>query len=180
MEKAAHGDLLEHIKKNGSLPEGICKSMFRQLVDGLKYLHAKDVVHRDLKCENLLLDECDHLKVADFGFARVISDTKLSETFCGSAAYAPPEILQGIPYHPKSAEIWSMGVILYIMLVGMMPYDDSDVKAMIKVQLNSKVSFPEKKKLTPEVKALVHWMLEPRLDKRASLDDILASDWFNS
>ena len=90
---------------------------------------SRGVVHRDLKCENLLLDNKYNLKITDFGFARANMSVKegqkpvLSETYCGSYAYAPPEILTGKPYVSQLADIWSMGVILYVM-VGFLPSTD--------------------------------------------------------
>ncbi|XP_070535257.1 testis-specific serine/threonine-protein kinase 1-like [Ptychodera flava] len=177
MEKANKGDLLENIKKQGHFVEDTAKKLFHQLVDGVMYLHSKNIVHRDLKCENILMVDTNVLKIGDFGFARTVTDDVLSDTFCGSAAYAPPEILQGIPYNPKIAEMWSLGVILYIILVGMMPYDDSDVKAMIKTQLKCKIGFPEKRNLSTAAKNLVFWMLECNPERRATPDGILECDW---
>lgn len=97
---AENGDLLEHIRAKGPLPEPGVKRMFRELVEGIKYCHTYDIVHRDLKCENLLLDANFSIIISDFGFARdgittVTGKKKLSHTFCGSYAYAPPEILKG-------------------------------------------------------------------------------------
>lgn len=97
---AENGDLLEHIRTKGPLPEPQVKRMFRQLIEGIKYCHSFDIVHRDLKCENVLLDANYSIIISDFGFARdgmttVTGKKKLSHTFCGSYAYAPPEILKG-------------------------------------------------------------------------------------
>ena len=91
------------------------------MLEGVDYCHKKGVVHRDMKCENILLDAHGNLKITDFGFARCDmmpskGEFKLSETYCGSYAYAPPEILTGTPYVPQLADIWSMGVILYVMV----------------------------------------------------------------
>ena len=121
MELADGGDLLEAIKSKKMIEEGQAGIWFNHLYDGLCHLHNKGFVHRDIKCENLLLDKENNLKITDFGFAKKIVKSKSgglanSETYCGSYAYAAPEILKGLPYDPCLAEIWSMGVVLYTMV----------------------------------------------------------------
>ncbi|CAD5121618.1 unnamed protein product [Dimorphilus gyrociliatus] len=180
MEMAGHGDLLEYVKLKGALDEDKSRHMFKQLTNAVEYLHSLDVVHRDLKCENLLLDVKNNIKVSDFGFSREMMEKDLSKTFCGSAAYAAPEILQGIPYSGKSYDIWSMGVILYIMLCGSMPFDDSNIKNMIKCQTERKVGFSRSRKLSDESKKLVHLILESDVSLRASIEDIKNSKWLQT
>ncbi len=122
MECAKGGDLLEAVRSQRFIREKQAGVWFSQMVDGIDYCHRKGVVHRDLKCENVLLDEYGNIKITDFGFARAEMKPKedgsfeLSETYCGSYAYAPPEILTGTPYVPQLADIWSLGVILYVMV----------------------------------------------------------------
>ena len=121
LELAPHGDLLDAVRSRGTVDEVQAGIWFSQLTDAIDYCHSKGVVHRDLKCENLLLDKNDHLKVTDFGFARkgmkaVKGDYVLSQTYCGSYAYASPEVLSGTPYVPQYSDIWSMGVVLYVMV----------------------------------------------------------------
>jgi len=133
----AKTDLLDYIKLIGRLNEDKARKMFTQLISAVDYLHQINIVHRkvffkfsqfnfsffvlslgDLKCENVLLDKNFDVKLSDFGFARIIQLNELSHTYCGSAAYASCEILQGIPYDAIPADIWSCGVILYIMVYG--------------------------------------------------------------
>ncbi|PSN32409.1 Testis-specific serine/threonine-protein kinase 1 [Blattella germanica] len=146
MDICEKGDLLDYIRNKGPLSECKTKHLFKQVVSAIDYLHSLDISHRDLKCENILLATKDCVKIADFGFARWCRDETgrriLSETFCGSAAYAAPEILQGTPYNPKMYDAWSLGCILFIMLTATMPFDDSNIKQMLKIQNSKKLSFP--------------------------------------
>ncbi|RNA03037.1 testis-specific serine threonine- kinase 1 [Brachionus plicatilis] len=180
MELAEGGDLLDFIKKRGALPNNLAKRMFNELAHAIKYIHGLQITHRDLKCENILLDKNYHVKLADFGFGRSCVDSEtgkriLSRTYCGSAAYAAPEILQGTPYNPKLYDIWSLGCILYIMVCGCMPFDDTDIKKMIKVQLESRIKFSSK--TDPIVKDLINQMLEPDVTRRTNIDKVLRHLW---
>ncbi|KAM5237693.1 testis-specific serine/threonine-protein kinase 1-like [Ctenodactylus gundi] len=182
MELGVQGDLLDFIKSQGALQEEDARKKFHQLSSAIKYCHDLDIVHRDLKCENLLLDKDYNIKVTDFGFSkRCTRDDSghltLSKTFCGSAAYAAPEVLQGIPYQPKVYDIWSLGVILYIMVCGSMPYDDSNIKRMLRLQKEHRVNFPRSKRLTSECKDLIYHMLQPDVARRLRIDDILSHSW---
>ncbi|XP_072136062.1 testis-specific serine/threonine-protein kinase 1-like [Mobula birostris] len=182
MELGVQGDLLEFIKTRGSLPDEVSRKMFRQLALAIKHCHELGVVHRDLKCENLLLDKDFNIKLSDFGFAKRCSiDDQgrplLSKTFCGSAAYAAPEVLQGIPYQPKVYDVWSLGVILFIMVCGSMPYDDSNIKRMLRIQKEHRVDFPRSKVVPPECKELIYRMLHPDTSKRLTIEEVLEHPW---
>ncbi|NP_001180397.2 testis-specific serine/threonine-protein kinase 1 [Macaca thibetana thibetana] len=182
MELAVQGDLLELIKTRGALHEDEARKKFHQLSLAIKYCHDLDVVHRDLKCDNLLLDKDFNIKLSDFSFSkRCLRDESgrmaLSKTFCGSPAYAAPEVLQGIPYQPKVYDIWSLGVILYIMVCGSMPYDDSNIKKMLRIQKEHRLNFPRSKHLTGECKDLIYRMLQPDVNRRLHIDEILSHCW---
>ncbi|XP_061165702.1 testis-specific serine/threonine-protein kinase 1-like [Saccostrea echinata] len=177
MEYAGHGDLLEFIKLRGAIEEDKAKLMFRQVCSAVDYLHQNNIVHRDMKCENLLLDGLNNIKVSDFGFCRKIEPGDICKTFCGSAAYAAPEILQGIPYHAPFHDLWSMGVILYIMVCASMPFDDSNIKKMVREQLERKVGFSKSKKLTAECKDLIHRILEVNVKRRATIATVMDHPW---
>ncbi|XP_073415251.1 testis-specific serine/threonine-protein kinase 2 [Dendrobates tinctorius] len=178
MELGAQGDLLEFIKKRGPMPEDVARKLFHQLASAVKYCHDLDIVHRDLKCENILLDKEFNIKLSDFGFARRIDDNqKLSKTFCGSAAYTAPEVLQGIPYEPKVCDIWSLGVILFIMVSGSKPYDDSNIKMMLRVQKEQHIVFPSSKHFSSACKDLIYRMLQPNVRQRITIDEILNHKW---
>ncbi|KAG5329901.1 TSSK4 kinase, partial [Acromyrmex charruanus] len=138
MEYAQNGSLLEIIRRDTYIDELRSRKWFRQLLEAIEYCHEHGIVHRDVKCENLLMDYRFNIKLSDFGFARGQMKLKdgewpLSTTYCGSYAYASPEILRGIPYQPQLSDIWSMGVVLYAMVHGRLPFDDTNYAQLLKV-----------------------------------------------
>ncbi|KAF2887670.1 hypothetical protein ILUMI_18502 [Ignelater luminosus] len=183
MRFAENGDLLEFILKKGSISEAQARVWLRQLALGIQYLHDMDIAHRDLKCENALITSNYNVKLADFGFARYTIDSHgkriTSETYCGSLSYAAPEILRGMPYHPKIADLWSVGVIIYIMLNKAMPFDDTNIKRLYEQQSNKRWRFRAKviDLLSDQVKKLVAHLLEPDITKRWRIEQVLNSDW---
>ncbi|XP_076653305.1 testis-specific serine/threonine-protein kinase 3 [Halictus rubicundus] len=183
MRYAENGDLLEFILKNGAVQEGQARVWIRQLTLALQYLHEMEIAHRDVKCENVLLTSNYNVKLADFGFARYVIDDRgkqvLSDTYCGSLSYIAPEILRGSPYSPKMSDVWSLGVILYILLNKAMPFDDTDIKRLYVQQRNRKWKFRSKvvSLLSEQVKKLITTILEPDPVKRLRLDQIISSEW---
>ena len=135
LEWAGRGDLLAYVRLKGALREGETRRLFGEMCAGMDYLHKMEIVHRDLKCENILLCTNNQIKIADFGFARILAANELSRTFCGSAAYAAPELLQGLPYQGPKVDIWSLGVILYIMICSSMPFRDTNIKTLLSDQV---------------------------------------------
>ncbi|XP_052132379.1 testis-specific serine/threonine-protein kinase 3-like [Frankliniella occidentalis] len=185
MSLAENGDLLDYVKSNGEVAESRAKVWFHQICRGTEYLHTKDIAHRDLKCENVLLSRNFNCKLTDFGFARYCSDltpTGLCETFCGSAAYAAPEVVGGTPYNPKLADVWSLGVILYAMLNATMPFNDSNRRKLLSDQMAGNWQFSSRVEYSVSAiaKSLVARILEPSVANRISLKDILDHDWLRS
>lgn len=125
LEYAENGDVLRYIQKVGALSENLARGWTCQLCDAVRYLHDLNITHRDLKLENLLLDKNFSIKLCDFGFVKGDCLQSMSQTYCGSKSYAAPEILKGEPYDPKKADMWAIGVILYIFVTGKMPFDES-------------------------------------------------------
>jgi len=183
MRYAENGDMLEFIRTQGMVPERQAKIWFRQLVHGVQYLHSKDLAHRDLKCENILLSRHWNIKIADFGFARscVNEDGRrvMSHTYCGSAAYAAPEVVSGTPYNPKISDVWSMGIILFIMVNATMPFDDSNLKKLLRDQMARKINFRTKLKdmLSANFIYLIRALLEPDVNRRVTLDRLATNEW---
>ena len=141
MDFAVRGDLLAYCRLRGALEEFHAQHLFRQIVDGLDYLHQKKIIHRDLKCENILLGASNRCLIADFGFARELKGTDISSTFCGSAAYAAPELLRGVKYNSFSSDIWSLGCILFVMLINRMPFRDDTVATILREQVYNPYRF---------------------------------------
>ncbi|XP_044730283.1 testis-specific serine/threonine-protein kinase 1-like isoform X2 [Chrysoperla carnea] len=183
MRLAENGDLLDFILKHGAIAESQARVWLRQLALALQYMHTLELAHRDLKCENILITNNFNVKIADFGFARSVIDGSgkvlSSETYCGSLSYAAPEILRGQPYAPKVADIWSLGVVLFIMLNKAMPFDDTNIKRLFEQQNSRKWRFRAKviDILSTEVKKLVTAMLEPDIKRRYRVEQIVTSEW---
>uniref|UniRef100_A0A182IRM5 Protein kinase domain-containing protein n=1 Tax=Anopheles atroparvus TaxID=41427 RepID=A0A182IRM5_ANOAO len=120
------GDLLSFVIEHGPLGEPQSRIWCRQLALAVQYLHESGVAHRDVKCENILLSANFNVKLADFGFARYVTQknrqVQMSTTFCGSFDYSAPELLKGKPYNPKASDIWALGVVLYMMLNKSIPF----------------------------------------------------------
>ncbi|KAJ8985298.1 hypothetical protein NQ317_007085 [Molorchus minor] len=183
MDFCENGDLLEYIRLHGSFAEEKAKIIFRQIVSAVYYLHNLDISHRDLKCENVLLMANNHVKLADFGFARYcrneLGEYMLSDTFCGSAAYAAPEILQGVFYDPKMYDVWALGCILYVMVTASMPFDDTNITRMVKDQLSQNISSVTTlwTENSVKMKKLLNQLLEPDISKRLKIKEVVSSPW---
>ncbi|XP_023233595.1 testis-specific serine/threonine-protein kinase 1-like [Centruroides sculpturatus] len=183
MELAENGDLLDYMKRHLIISEERAQKYFFHLTLAVDYLHSNNISHRDIKCENLLIMADDTIKLTDFGFSRKY-DSKagkkhLSETYCGSAAYAAPEVLQGVPYNPMMNDVWSMGCILFIMITGTMPFDDSNPRKMIQNQKAKRYQNPMvyNKNLSSDCITLINQTLEPDAKKRITAQEILNGRW---
>ncbi|CAG0886440.1 unnamed protein product [Cyprideis torosa] len=191
LEFAAGGDLLKHINNEGPLSEKQTCFWTRQLFDALRYMQKCGFCHRDLKCENLLLSKNMNLKVCDFGFAAYCYDKPmdppqegtlyglLSETYCGSAPYCPPEILRGNRYDPYCADIWSSGIIMYVMICQSLPFNYKNLKAMLKDQENRnwKLRSGAEDTASSNFKDLLNKILDPDPNRRIRIDEIWKHEW---
>ncbi|XP_008067921.1 testis-specific serine/threonine-protein kinase 4 isoform X2 [Carlito syrichta] len=191
LELAQGGDVLEWIQRYGACSEPLAGKWFSQVTLGIAYLHSKGIVHRDLKLENLLLDKRENVKISDFGFAKMVPSNQpvrnspsyrqvncfshFSQTYCGSFAYACPEILLGLPYNPFLSDTWSMGVILYTLVVARLPFDDTNLKKLLR-ETQKEVTFPANHTISQECKNLVLQML-CEATKRATILDIIKDAW---
>jgi len=142
MEYASGGELFDHLVKNGRMREPDARMLFRQLVSAIEYCHRKSVVHRDLKAENLLLDQHMNIKIADFGFSNTFDANAPLETFCGSPPYAAPELFMGRKYSGPEVDSWSLGVVLYTLVIGILPFDGGNLKELRENVIRGKYQVP--------------------------------------
>ncbi|ESN99263.1 hypothetical protein HELRODRAFT_67067, partial [Helobdella robusta] len=129
-EYAENGEMFEYIAKSGRLSEMEAFSKFKQIVESVEYCHKNHVVHRDLKAENLLLDADMNIKIADFGFGNFFMTNQHLSTWCGSPPYAAPEVFEGQKYLGPRVDVWSLGVILYVLVCGSLPFDGQNLSTL--------------------------------------------------
>ncbi|XP_072260695.1 testis-specific serine/threonine-protein kinase 6 [Pyxicephalus adspersus] len=169
-------DLLTIIQDEGRLTDTKAKCLFQQIVSAVNYLHQHHIVHRDLKCENILLTKDDKVKITDFNLGKLLNSTDLCTTYCGSMAYASPEVLQGNPYDPKKSDIWSIGVILFVMVSGTFPFDDHNITALPKLQEKG-AAFPKDLTLNENCKSLVKTLLHYCPHHRPDIGAVVEHSW---
>lgn len=176
---APNGDVLKYIQDHGAVTEGQSKTWMWQICDAVKYMHNLNFAHRDLKLENLLLDSGMNIKVADFGFVRKNAGNSLSKTYCGSKSYAAPEILIGKPYKPKKSDVWALGVILYIIVTGKMPFDETKgTRHILKEQEALKLRWPKHNPVSEDLQLLVTNMFTWFFEKRPDIFSVMEDPWF--
>ncbi|GAV62480.1 Pkinase domain-containing protein/NAF domain-containing protein [Cephalotus follicularis] len=178
IEYAKGGELFNKIAK-GRLREDVARKYFQQLISAVDFCHSRSVYHRDLKPENLLLDENGNLKVADFGlsaFAAAKHQDGLLYTTCGTPAYVAPEVISRKGYDGTKADIWSCGVILFVLLAGYLPFHDSNLMVMYRKIIKADYKFPSW--FSPEVRRLLSRILDPCSASRISIAKIMESPWF--
>jgi serine/threonine protein kinase len=158
MEYASGGDLYTALNNKTPLSEVETRYYFRQIINGLEYIHAQGYSHRDLKLENILLTDKNQIKIADFGLSNKFIEGKLMETSCGSLRYATPEILKGKKYSGELADVWSCGVILFTLLAGYHPFDDEVYGMILKKIMESNYAMPAG--ISPEAVDLIKRILE--------------------
>ncbi|KAL7142610.1 hypothetical protein ABFS83_08G135000 [Erythranthe nasuta] len=178
MEYVRGGELFNKVAK-GRLKEDAARKYFQQLIAAVDFCHSRGVYHRDLKPENLLLDEYGNLKVSDFGLSALL-DSKgkdgLLHTTCGTPAYVAPEVINKRGYEGEKADIWSCGVILFVLLAGYLPFQDSNLMELYRKISRGEFRCPQW--FPPEVKKLLSRILDPNPSARISVSRIMENSWF--
>ncbi|KAL6974199.1 Son of sevenless 2, variant 2 [Sarracenia purpurea var. burkii] len=161
LEFVTGGELFDKIVHQGRLPENESRRYFQQLIDAVAHCHSKGVYHRDLKPENLLLNSNGNLKISDFGLSALPQQgVDLLHTTCGTPNYVAPEVLSNRGYDGAAADVWSCGVILYVLMAGYLPFEETDLPTLYKKVNAAEFSCPFW--FSAEAKMLIHKILDPK------------------
>ncbi|ROT34463.1 protein kinase SNF1 [Sodiomyces alkalinus F11] len=174
----AGGELFDYIVQNGRMKEAEARRFFQQMLCAVEYCHRHKIVHRDLKPENLLLDDQLNVKIADFGLSNIMTDGNFLKTSCGSPNYAAPEVIGGKLYAGPEVDVWSCGVILYVLLVGRLPFDDEHIPSLFAKIARGTYSIPQW--INTGAANLIKKMLVVNPVQRATIKDIRDDPWFTT
>ncbi|KAF4113157.1 MAP/microtubule affinity-regulating kinase 4 isoform X1 [Onychostoma macrolepis] len=178
MEYASGGEVFDYLVSHGRMKEIEARAKFRQIVSAVHYCHQKNIVHRDLKAENLLLDANANIKIADFGFSNEFTLGNKLDTFCGSPPYAAPELFQGKKYDGPEVDIWSLGVILYTLVSGSLPFDGQNLKELRERVLRGKYRVPFY--MSTDCEGILRRFLVLNPSKRCTLEQVMKDKWMNA
>ncbi|CAM0950475.1 unnamed protein product [Alopecurus aequalis] len=179
MEYMKGGELFDKVAKGGKLTEGAAHKYFQQLISAVDYCHSRGVYHRDLKPENLLLDENENLKVSDFGLSALSESRRqdgLLHTACGSPAYVAPEVISKGGYDGAKSDIWSCGVILFVLVAGYLPFQGLNLMEMYRKIEKGDFRCPSW--VSQKLQKLLYKIMDPDPSKRISIQKIKESTWF--
>lgn len=174
-EYVSGGQLLDYIIQHGSLRERHARKFVRGIASALEYLHLNNIVHRDLKIENIMISTSGEIKIIDFGLSNMYDVNKQLHTFCGSLYFAAPELLKANPYIGPEVDIWSFGVVIYVLVCGKVPFDDENASVLHEKIKKGKVEYPQH--LSIECISLLSKMLVVEPLKRASLKQVCNHQW---
>ncbi|XP_038219804.1 serine/threonine-protein kinase SIK3 [Zerene cesonia] len=177
-EYAPNGEIFDHLVTRGRMPESEAARAFAQMVAAVGYCHANDVVHRDLKAENLLLDRDMNIKLADFGFSNKYTKGSPLSTWCGSPPYAAPELFEGRQYDGPKADIWSLGVVLYVLVCGALPFDGGTLSELRSVVVSGKFRIPYF--MSQDCEHLIRHMLVVEPERRYTLQAVAKHHWLRA
>ena len=177
MELCSGGDLLNFVRKRRRLTENMAKYVFNALINGLNHIHKRNIIHRDIKLDNILLNNEGELKICDFGVAKIIDPNEIIKEQCGTPAYIAPEILSDQGYSGFGVDVWSAGVALYAMLYGTIPFKSQNMKELNKLIIKGQLNL--KDDITYEARDLLKSMLEINPRKRITIQDIFKHPWMS-
>src|SRR5690242_812484 len=169
------GQMLDYIISHGKLREKQARKFARQIASALDYCHRNNIVHRDLKIENILISKTGDIKIIDFGLSNLFSPKGQLKTFCGSLYFAAPELLQARQYIGPEVDVWSFGIVLYVLVCGKVPFDDQSMPQLHAKIKRGQVEYPAW--LSGECKHLLSRMLVTNPANRATLAEVLAHPW---
>ncbi|EYU33397.1 hypothetical protein ABFS82_13G081000 [Erythranthe guttata] len=179
MEFITGGELFDKIASRGRLKEDEARKYFQQLINAVDYCHSRGVYHRDLKPENLLLDANSVLRVSDFGLSALpqqVREDGLLHTTCGTPNYVAPEVINNKGYDGAKADLWSCGVILFVLMAGYLPFEDSNLMVLYKKIFKADFSCPPW--FSSSAKKLIKRILDPNPSTRITTNEVLENEWF--
>ncbi|XP_064144970.1 serine/threonine-protein kinase SIK2 isoform X2 [Loxodonta africana] len=174
-EYAKNGEIFDYLANHGRLNESEARRKFWQILSAVDYCHGRKIVHRDLKAENLLLDNNMNIKIADFGFGNFFKSGELLATWCGSPPYAAPEVFEGQQYEGPQLDIWSMGVVLYVLVCGALPFDGPTLPVLRQRVLEGRFRIPYF--MSEDCEHLIRRMLVLDPSKRLTIAQIKEHKW---
>ncbi|KAJ2910299.1 Serine/threonine-protein kinase [Coemansia aciculifera] len=174
-ELVSGGQMLDYIISHGRLKEKHARKFARQIASAIDYCHHNSIVHRDLKIENILISANGNIKLIDFGLSNLYSPRSQLSTFCGSLYFAAPELLNAQPYTGPEVDLWSFGVVLYVLVCGKVPFDDQSMPALHAKIKRGHVEYPSW--LSPECKHLLSRLLVVAHQRRATMGEIVRHPW---
>ncbi|XP_067127139.1 serine/threonine-protein kinase SIK2-like [Centruroides vittatus] len=177
-EYASQGEIFDFIATQGRMLESTARQKFWQIISAVEYCHDRHIVHRDLKAENLLLDSNMNIKIADFGFSNFYSTRSQLTTWCGSPPYAAPEVFEGKKYIGPEIDIWSLGVVLYVLVCGALPFDGSNLQILRERVLSGRFRIPYF--MSSDCEHLIRKMLVLDPSKRYTISQIKEHKWMQS
>ncbi|XP_068930929.1 serine/threonine-protein kinase SIK1 [Petaurus breviceps papuanus] len=177
-EFAKNGEMFDYLTSNGHLSENEARKKFWQILSAVEYCHSHHIVHRDLKTENLLLDASMNIKLADFGFGNFYKSGEPLSTWCGSPPYAAPEVFEGREYEGPHLDIWSLGVVLYVLVCGSLPFDGPNLPTLRQRVLEGRFRIPFY--MSQDCETLIRRMLVVDPTKRITIAQIKYHKWMQA
>lgn len=175
MELCAGGDLLNFVRKRKKCEEPLAKVLFKQIIEGIGYIHSKSILHRDIKLDNILLDGKGEVKIADFGVSKTVKAGEIMYEQSGTPAYIAPEIIKNEGYKGFKADLWSAGVVLFALLFGTVPFKANNMKDLHQQILHAKYNMKED--VSESAKDLIRGLLNTNPKKRLSVRQVLEHPW---
>lgn len=172
MEYCPNGELFSHIFAMKKLTEPDARLFFKNVCDGLAFIHSFNIAHRDLKPENVLIDAEGHAKISDFGLSKYVGTSGITSTICGSPCYAAPEVLSGNPYNAIKSDMWSLGVILYVMVTGQMPWSKRNRAQLFHQIRKGRYHIPPY--LSQDCSNLIRALMNLNVESRLNVQGVLA------
>jgi len=170
LELCGGGNLLDYIKKRKTIAEPVAKIAFKQILEAVAYCHSKGITHRDIKLENILINEEGEIKLCDFGVSKRFTKGELLNERCGTLIYIPPEMFLETPYDGTLSDVWSLGIVLYIMLYGNLPFQGDGIGVLKEKIISDKV--PLRNKISNTARKLITRMLSKDPSSRPSVKGI--------